>query len=411
MWVLILTINYLTHRFSRRESYRLAVSGFSAVITSTVWIGSYIILVEGDCFWHHACFRSLFEHVIAASLMSKRTQISHLRAIFSCRSILTKCWCSLRVFICSPVHHIVSNLFHLLIDLFVILLCLLLESRLFNQWLVLVHTSTNLVRFNHQFFLLLLNFYSKRAQRPTTFQRRLVVISDSRRHTLPVSFSRVYGSWIRRWCLPWGSKLTGSPSSSRLVSTMFLNWRYHSWSNISWSILFKTKYPHKLLKVQFYVTLLLLCVHFKVFKSHDIISTRPLPRGVTQKHLILVCINEVGKNFVSQPTLLLNTYIISFTYLNRPGLSIRACSISLGATLLSALLKYFYLICMRNLFFLFLGLFLLLLGIVLYLIHLLLDLIHTKTLLQRVGLSSKCIQFLLKLDNVVFGVSLLKGVN
>ena len=189
--MLILTINYLAHRFSRRESYRLAVSGFSAVITSTVWIGSYIILVEGDCFWHHACFRSLFEHVIAASLMSKRTQISHLRAIFSCRSILTKCWCSLRVFICSPVHHIVSNLFHLLIDLFVILLCLLLESRLFNQWLVLVHTSTNLVRFNHQFLLLLLNFYSKRAQRPTTFQRRLVVIGDSRRHTLPVSFSRV----------------------------------------------------------------------------------------------------------------------------------------------------------------------------------------------------------------------------
>lgn len=213
--------------------------------------------------------------------MSKRAQISHLRAIFSCWSIFTKCRCSLGVLICSPMHHIVSNLFYLLIDLFVVLFCLLLKSRLLNEWLILVHTSANLVWFNHQLLLLLLNFYSKRAQGAPTFQRGLVEISDGRWHALPVSFSRVESSWIRWRCFPRGSKLAGSTSSSRLVSAVFLSWWNDVGRYISRSILLKAKYPHKLLKVQLDITLLLLCMHFEVFKCHYVIPTRPLPGWIT----------------------------------------------------------------------------------------------------------------------------------
>lgn len=312
--------------------------------------------------------------------MPKRAQISHLRAIFSGRSVLTKCRCSLRLLICSPMHHIVSNLFYLLIDLFVVLLCLLLKTRLFNQRLVLVHTSANLVWFNHQLLFLLLNLYSERTQGAATFQWRLVEISYGRWHALSLSFSRVDSSWIRWRCFPGGTKLTGSPSSSRLVSTVFITWRNDVRGDISGSIFLKAKYPHKLLKVQFYVTLLLLCMHFKVFKSHYIIPTRPLPGRVTQKHLVLICIYEVGEDLIPEPPLLLNAYVPCFAHLR-----VGTCGSSLGP-LLSPLLEYLYLTGICHLILLLFRLFLLLLSVVLYLVHLLFDLVHAQTLLQRVGL-------------------------
>lgn len=128
-----LTIDNFAHRFSWRKRERLVVCGFGACIAPTVRVGrSHIILIKCNSFWHHACFRSLLEHIFTASLMSKGAQISHLWAILCGRPILTKCGHSLRILVCPAMHHVISNLLNLFINLFVVLLGLLLESSLFN---------------------------------------------------------------------------------------------------------------------------------------------------------------------------------------------------------------------------------------------------------------------------------------
>ena len=217
-------------------------------------------------------------------------------------------------------------------------------------------------------------------------------------------------SQLTIYCYTWVSVRRRSFYLRRLREALTHNimscW-HHTWTktlvlslcsaNTSRTVFLETEYSHKLLKIKLDVALLNLSFLFQFLKSHYIIivSSTCLTRRVRQEHLVLICVHEIGKNFVSKSTFSLQAQLLSAIITQL--LKVRS---HLGTTSARWFLGTF------SSFFLPFSLLLLLDCIILDLVHLLFDLVHAETFLERVRLCGEGIQLFLKFLDVSFGVSL-----
>ena len=117
-------------------------------------------------------------------------------------------------------------------------------------------------------------------------------------------------------------------------------------------------------------------MHFEVFKRHNVVAAGPFARGIAEKHLVLVGVDEVSEDFVAEAALLLNGYFLGHERL-RLGENVRATFGGLRPFL--ALLKHFNIVLVGEFIFLLLCLLFFVFGVILYFVHLLFDFVHTQT--------------------------------
>jgi hypothetical protein len=181
-----LTIDTLAHWFTCGCCVAHSRLRIGHLGTSLVWVRFYVVFVKSHSFWKETSLRSRFcKHVSRATtlillLLSKLTQIavSHMSTTVLWTTIFICNWKTTRMFGHMTMHDVKPDLLHLFLDLAVILFSLLLKTCLFYEWLILVHTSTDLIWLCHQLFLLFLYFNSKGTERSTHFLRSLINYSS-----------------------------------------------------------------------------------------------------------------------------------------------------------------------------------------------------------------------------------------
>ena len=100
---------------------------------------------------------------------------------------------------------------------------------------------------------------------------------------------------------------------TRLIG-LLLRWDHNNLIiHILRAILLDIENAHVLLKVKLDIASFRLGLGLQIIESHDIISVHPLPRRVTQEHLVLIRVYEVGQNLVSQSSLLLHVHLSAYS--------------------------------------------------------------------------------------------------